>query len=189
MNTRNIKLFTFAAIALMTVGTAGLASSAQYNKPMSDSCVSDQKECPVQGTQNSTQLQGHSGKRHIQKEQNKIEGQLTNGQAYQTVVQAHSKWKFDPNNFEHRRHKDSHFRFEYGGYWYPEPYWLGYGLSMNYGVSCGGGRNIMADHGFRRVRTIECHGRTFTYLGRRHGHTYRVLVSSRSGQIVSVRPV
>jgi hypothetical protein len=98
-------------------------------------------------------------------------------------------WKFDANRHERRRHKDDKFRFYFGGFWYPTPYWQGYGLVINPRVSCGEGRAIVRDHGFRRVRTMECRGRTFTYLGRRHGDTFKVLVSSRTGRIVDVDPI
>lgn len=98
-------------------------------------------------------------------------------------------WKFDANRHERRRHKDDKFRFYFGGFWYPMPYWQGYGLVINPRVSCGEGRAIVRDHGFRRVRTMECRGRTFTYLGRRHGDTFKVLVSSRTGRIVDVDPI
>ena len=98
-------------------------------------------------------------------------------------------WKFNSNLHERRRHKDDRFRFYFGGFWYPEPYWLGYGLVINPRVSCGEGRAIVRDRGFNRVRTVECRGRTYTYLGRRHGDTFKVLVSSRSGRIVDVDPI
>ncbi len=102
--------------------------------------------------------------------------------------QARYDWKFDDDKHERRRHRDKRFRFEFDGYWYPEQYWYGYGYSVNYGISCGEGRELLFDRGFRRVRVIECQGRTFTYLGRRQGDVFRVLVSSRTGRIVGVRP-
>jgi hypothetical protein len=105
------------------------------------------------------------------------------------VKQADVDWKFDPNRHERRRHKDDRFRFYFSGFWYPEPYWMGYGLAINPRVSCGEGRAIVRDRGFYRVRTVECRGRTYTYLGRRHGDAFRVLVSSRSGRIVDVDPI
>jgi hypothetical protein len=53
-------------------------------------------------------------------------------------------------------------------------------------VSCGEGRAIVRDRGFNRVRTIECRGATFTYLGRRHGNDYKVMVNARTGRIADV---
>jgi hypothetical protein len=102
------------------------------------------------------------------------------------VQPVQSKWKFDPNRHERRRDKDNEFRFYFGGFWYPQPYWLGYGLGVPYRISCGEGRAIVRDRGFHRVRTIECRGPTYTYLGRRHGDTFRVLVNSRRGRIIDV---
>jgi hypothetical protein len=105
------------------------------------------------------------------------------------VKQSQVDWKFDPNRHERRRHKDDRFRFYFSGFWYPEPYWLGYGLAINPRISCGEGRFIVRDRGFYRVRTVECRGRAYTYLGRRHGDTFRVLVNSRTGRIIDVDPI
>lgn len=115
---------------------------------------------------------------------------------------ANPNWKYDGNKHERRRHKDDKFRFSFGGYWYPQPYWLydgygdydgGYGIYDDYDdydrVSCREGASILRERGFYRVRPIDCEGRTFTYLVRRHGDSFRVLVSSRTGRIVSVRPI
>ena len=96
-------------------------------------------------------------------------------------------WRFDSNRHERRRHRDHQFRFHFGGFWYPQPYWLHYGL-VNPRLSCGEGRAIVRDRGFNRVRILECQGRTFTYLGRRHGDTYRILVNSRTGRIADIDP-
>ena len=40
-------------------------------------------------------------------------------------VETQSKWSFDSNRHERRRHRDDRFRFHFGGFWYPQPYWLG----------------------------------------------------------------
>lgn len=42
---------------------------------------------------------------------------------------------------------------------------------------------------FYRVRTVECAGRAYTYIGRRHGDTFQVLVSARSGRIIDINPI
>ena len=102
------------------------------------------------------------------------------------VNEAKMDWKFDSNRHERRRHKDDNFRFYFGGYWYPQPYWLGYGLRVNPRISCGEGRLILRDRGFNRVRPIECQGRTYTYFGRRHGDSFTVLLNARTGRIVDV---
>ncbi len=90
-------------------------------------------------------------------------------------------WKFDSNRHQRRRSKDATFRFYFGGYYYPQPYWEVYSVGGR--VSCGEGRAIVAAR-FNRVRVVECRGGTYTYLGRRHGDTYRVLLNSRTGRIV-----
>jgi hypothetical protein len=94
----------------------------------------------------------------------------------------HADWKFDPNRHQRRRNKSTTFRFYFGGYWYPQPYWEIYSVRP-YRISCGEGRAIVAER-FNRVRVVECRGGIYTYLGRRQGDTFRVLVNSRSGRIV-----
>lgn len=100
--------------------------------------------------------------------------------------EARKDWKYDSNRHKRSRNKDSRYRYYYGGYWYLEPYWTGPVFSR---VSCGEGRAIINDSGFNRVRTIECSGRNYTYAARRHGDTFRVALNSRTGEIVSVRPM
>ncbi len=93
------------------------------------------------------------------------------------------KWRFDPNRHERRRSKSVSFRFYYGGYWYSQPYWDVYSAGPRYRISCGEGRGIVAER-FNRVRVVECNGGTYTYLGRRSGDTYRIMLNSRTGRIV-----
>lgn len=90
-------------------------------------------------------------------------------------------WKFDSSRHQRRRSKDATFRFYFGGYWYPQPYWEVYSIGGR--VSCGEGRAIVAAR-FNRVRVVECRGGTYTYLGRRQGDTYRILLNARTGRIV-----
>jgi hypothetical protein len=101
-------------------------------------------------------------------------------------VETNNKWKFDSNRHERRRNKDDRFRFHFGGFWYPQPYWLGNGWAVNPRISCGEGRAIVDARGFNRVRTMECRGATYTYLGRRHGDNFKVMVNARTGRIVDV---
>ena len=54
-------------------------------------------------------------------------------------------------------------------------------------VSCEEGAWSVRSAGFRKVRVNECDGRSYTYSGRRHGERYLIKVSSRSGDIISVR--
>lgn len=97
------------------------------------------------------------------------------------------KWRFDPNRERRRNHKDSTFRFYFGGFWYPEPYWTYYGSDYGpgprYRISCGEGRSIVAER-YNRVRVLECNGGTYTYVGRRAGDDYRILLNARTGRIV-----
>lgn len=93
------------------------------------------------------------------------------------------KWRFDPNRHERRRSKSATFRFYFGGYWYPQPYWEVYSVGTRYRISCGEGRGIVGER-FNRVRVVECNGGTYTYLGRRSGDTYRILLNARTGRIV-----
>jgi hypothetical protein len=91
-------------------------------------------------------------------------------------------WKFDPGRHQRRKSKSVGFTFYYGGYYYPQPYWEVYTVRSGR-VSCGEGRAIVAER-FNRVRVVECNGGTYTYLGRRQGDTYRILLNARSGRIV-----
>ena len=118
-----------------------------------------------------------------------VSAQSTDDNA-RSKVETQSNWRFDSNRHERRRHRDDRFRFHFGGFWYPQPYWQGYGLvGAPYRIGCAEGRSIVRDRGFYRVRTLECQGRTFTYIGRRHGDTFRVILNSRTGRIVDVDPV
>jgi hypothetical protein len=49
--------------------------------------------------------------------------------------------------------------------------------------SCREGREIIAARGFQHVSILKCGGRTYTYLARRNGETFRIFVSPRSGRI------
>lgn len=53
-------------------------------------------------------------------------------------------------------------------------------------ITCNEGRRVVRRAGFRHVRAIDCRGRTFAYVGKRHGDRFVVRVSSRSGRIVDV---
>jgi hypothetical protein len=177
-----------SAVALMAIGSAGVANaqSKSYGE-RSDFCVENPDKCGPQMTKPGGDDQGYmKKKRRIQSDDAQVDVQFDQPR---TTYEARSDWKFDSNRHERRRHKDDRFRFYFGGFWYPEPYWLGYGLRVPYRIACAEGREIVRDRGFRRVRTIECRGRTYTYLGRRHGDSFRVVVSARSGRIIDVDPV
>lgn len=163
-----------STVALLALGTSSVPSMAQ--KTYGDGCPPGVDNCRNDDESNNR-------KRPRVDDDNKADVDVD-----VKVRHAQSDWKFDSNRHERRRHKDDKFRFFFGGFWYPVPYWqgaYGYGPSR---ISCGEGRYIV-DRRFNRVRTIECRGSTYTYLGRRDGDTWRVTVSARSGRIISVRPI
>lgn len=90
------------------------------------------------------------------------------------------KWRFDPGHERRSRSRSASFRFYYQGWYYPRAYWIQLG---GVGISCGEGRAIVAQR-FNRVRVIECRGPIYTYLGRRQGDSFRVMVNARNGRIV-----
>jgi hypothetical protein len=97
-----------------------------------------------------------------------------------------SNWHYESGKHHRRRSKDATFIFLRGGYWYDQPYWdEDYYVDTSYGISCRQGRNIVSER-FARVRVVECRGRTYTYIGRRHGDDFQVVLSSRSGRIINV---
>jgi hypothetical protein len=104
---------------------------------------------------------------------------------------AQSAWRDDSHKNRRRNHRDNTYRFSYGGFWYDQPYWLeeGYSPDDDYGISCGDGRDIVDQEGFNRVRVVECNGRTFTYVGLRHGDMFQVKLDSITGRILSARPI
>jgi hypothetical protein len=59
---------------------------------------------------------------------------------------------------------------------------------IEYGVSCGGGRDIVREAGFRHVTAYDCSAPTYGYKAWRDGDLYKVKVSY-NGRIISVRPV
>lgn len=67
----------------------------------------------------------------------------------------------------------------------------GINIDINLGgkkkISCGRGRRIVEDAGFRRVEPRNCGGRNYSYFGRRHGDNFIIVLDSRRGRIVDVR--
>lgn len=93
----------------------------------------------------------------------------------------------------------------YGGGGYGPDYGGGYGMDggypgyghhghhprprpLEYGVSCGGGRDIVREAGFRHVTAYDCSAPTYGYKAWRDGDLYKVKVSY-NGRIISVRPI
>jgi hypothetical protein len=175
-----------SAIALMTVGSAGLASA--QSKSYGDNnnyCAENPGKCGPEMNRGDED-QGYTKKRRVEGDEDRAD--WSDGDQPRRVKQAQGDWKYDSNRHKRRRHKDDEFRFYFGGFWYPQPYWQGYGLAIGPRISCGEGRAILRDRGFHRVRIVECSGRTYTYFGRRHGDSFRVLLNSRNGRIVGVNP-
>lgn len=80
----------------------------------------------------------------------------------------------------------------YGGY-YPEPYPVyvepDYYPGGSYGVSCGEARWSVKSAHFRNVQALKCSGRTYVFTGWKHGDKYRIRVSRRDGDIISVSAI
>ena len=148
----------------------GVQSNDQYQDNNGDNSGNDQlKKLRKKGVQSNDQYQDNNG----------------NGQMGSQKKMRHADWKYDNNRHQRRRSKDARFRFYFGGFYYPQPYWdnAGY-VDAPYRISCGEGRDIVSER-FNRVRVVECSGRTFTYVGRRNGNTFQVVLSSRSGRVIS----
>jgi hypothetical protein len=132
------------------------------------------------GAQSDTEVQTQSGEETLTHKKRRVGVQQTDVDV-DVNVQGDRKWRFDSDRHRRSHNRSATFRFYYGGWWYPEPYWtIGIGPGR---ISCGEGRLIVAQR-FNRVRVVECRGGIYTYLGRRQGDTFRVMVNSRNGRIV-----
>lgn len=148
----------------------------------------DDQNAPDQGMPSQ-----HARKKYHPDDQFKQGGDDNPGMDQQRVRHADRKWQYDSHRHERRRHKDDRFRFYFGGFWYPEPYWdepYGYDDYDDYAdrVSCREGADIVSER-FARVRIVECYGRVYTYLGRRHGETFQIELSARSGRILDAHEI
>jgi hypothetical protein len=56
-------------------------------------------------------------------------------------------------------------------------------------ISCWEGRRIVRNAGYRRVKTMKCHGEVYRYRGWRRGHQWRVSVDADTGRIIRARPI
>jgi hypothetical protein len=63
------------------------------------------------------------------------------------------------------------------------------GVTMHHRIACADGRSIVRDHGYNRVKPLDCRGGTFAYLGHRDGSSFRVLVSARTGRILQAKSI
>ena len=64
--------------------------------------------------------------------------------------------------------------------YYPERRW---------GVSCGEAKWQVKSANFRNVKAVDCSGRTYMFTGWKHGDKYRIRVSRRDGDIISVSAI
>lgn len=84
----------------------------------------------------------------------------------------------------------------YGGGYAPGYYGGGYGYyaprpryyaPRRYGrISCGSARRIVRNHGYYRVRAVDCSGSRYTFHAKRGGVWYRLRLKSHSGRIYKV---
>jgi hypothetical protein len=171
-----------SVLALTAFGTAGLARADSMDYDDHD-CVEETDDCYGETKWHKGDDDEYSGKRRYHDDKTEVTVNVI-------VNDSKNDWKYDSRKHKRRAYKDDAFRFHHGGYWYAQPYWLvGYGFGGNDRMSCREGRALLRDRGFYRVRPLDCSGRTFSYLGHRHGDTFRVLVSSRTGRIVDVDPI
>lgn len=76
------------------------------------------------------------------------------------------------------RHR--HFYPRFYPWFYPQYYPPVYQLR----ISCGEARQIVANHGFRKVRARSCGGKVDSFYGWRGGHPWLVKVNTRNGGIL-----
>jgi hypothetical protein len=56
-------------------------------------------------------------------------------------------------------------------------------------LHCRKGHEILSQRGFDRLTPVDCHGPTFTYLGRRDGASFRIHLNPGSGRILRLEPI
>ena len=184
--TRNaIFASAFAAFALATVPLASAAETKNRNN-----------ECPA-GEVNCDTNAGMPDNKQFRKRMKENRVDRRNGVYDDNPLRSDRRryagndfgWNYDRDRHDRQRNKNLQFRFLFNGFYYPQQYWLGFNVGAGDRISCQEGRQIVAESGYRRVRTIECSGRTYTYTARRSGDWYRFLVNSRTGDIVSRRSI
>jgi hypothetical protein len=174
-----------STVALLGFGTAGLAGAQTYgddaeSKPKmsrSDFCAQNPDACAPR-KQRQVEVDDVDEDDVIKKKRVRMDDDD------EMKVASKSDWEFNPKHHKRSRHKDATFRFWFNGFYYPEQYWL-VGVPVGYPrISCWEGRQILRDRGYYRIRTVECNGRAFTYVGNRRGDTFRVSLSSRTGRVL-----
>jgi len=181
-----------SALALLTVAEPSEAAKRCQN---AQNCATTEQPSKMQRRTRRPSAETQSQQR-IKRRQHVNDQEQSARKLKRKHVQAdddrkrHHGWRFDPRKHRRSHNRTTVYRFYYGGYWYPAPYWTGqvYVVTPGYGISCNQGRNIVSRR-YNRVRIVECSGSVFTYLGHRYGDTFRVSVSSTSGQILRARPI
>jgi hypothetical protein len=167
-----------SSLALMALGGAGTAIAQESDSYRTLNECTDQGNC-------GDRMPGNAGKHRSQNNQDYDQPGNMQMRKKRSAQYNDRNWKFDSKRHDRQRSRDKKFRFYLGGFYYAQSYWTGesYAIQANR-VSCREGRNIVDDSGYSRVRTVECGGGTFTYMGRRNGGTFKVFLNSRTGRIV-----
>lgn len=79
--------------------------------------------------------------------------------------------------------------YPYGGYPLYDDHGYGYGYhhhKASWGVSCGEAKSEVWNAHFHQVKTLDCYGKTYAFTGWKHGDKYRIVVSRKYGEIISV---
>ncbi|MFO0990953.1 MAG: hypothetical protein U1E67_03360 [Hyphomicrobiales bacterium] len=189
VTSQSLKIASAAALAcLLSFGIADAAQKPKSGWPQDSAtqqdCDDDQDCAPENGNTPPPKKSQYDNKNNKKKPQDNT---WDNGDGSNNASQANNAWRYDPNKHKRNKYKDQRYKYYYGGYWYLEPYWTLPGFG--YRLSCGEGREIVRDSGFYRVRMMDCEGRYYAYAGVRRGIPFRIVVSSRSGEIVSARPM
>lgn len=77
----------------------------------------------------------------------------------------------------------------YGGYPVYEDVGYGHGHRphhTSWGVSCGEAKWEVKNRHFKNVKALDCSGKSYTFSGWKHGDKYRIKVSRKYGEIISV---
>lgn len=50
-------------------------------------------------------------------------------------------------------------------------------------MACGEARRRLLDRGFRKIKTVDCQGKNYSFVATRKGHHYRVTVNAFTGRM------
>jgi hypothetical protein len=169
-------------------GKPGKKGQDQYDQGTEDQTGQmPRKKKRIQGATDEGEMQDSQMPRKKKKVQQSQDVDVDVDVDVGTRTTSRSEWRFEPGKHRRSKSKSTIFRFYYLGYYYDQPYWEIYTIGPRR-FSCGAGRAIVSER-FNRVRVVECNGRTYTYIGRLRGDTWRILFNSRSGRIVGRIPI